>query len=91
MRLLVAYDIADDDRRSDVALLLSGHGPRVQLSVFEVELAEKSTYVTLRGKLRELIDGVEDQIRIYPINCQWAGVDVLGARAGEERRDFWII
>jgi CRISPR-associated protein Cas2 len=33
----VTYDIADDRRREDVATLLSGYGPRVQLSVFECE------------------------------------------------------
>jgi len=40
VRYLVAYDIADDDRREGVALYLSGYGPRVQLSVFDVELAD---------------------------------------------------
>jgi hypothetical protein len=29
MRYLIAYDIADDSRREDVATLLSGYGPRV--------------------------------------------------------------
>ena len=38
MRYVVTYDIADDRRREDVATLLSGYGPRVQLSVFECDL-----------------------------------------------------
>jgi CRISPR-associated protein Cas2 len=32
---LIAYDIADDRRREDVATVLSGYSPRVRLSVFE--------------------------------------------------------
>lgn len=91
MRFLIAYDIGDDDRRSDVALLLSGYGPRVQLSVFEAEVTSKRELVELRGRLRELIDAVDDQIRIYPITVGWTAVDILGARVCEDRRDFWIV
>jgi CRISPR associated protein Cas2 len=44
MIVIIAYDITDDRRREDVAMLLSGYGPRVQLSVFEcdVQSAESS-------------------------------------------------
>lgn len=90
-RYLVAYDIADDGRRSDVSMLLSGYGPRVQLSVFEVEVVSKAAYEDLRGRLRGIIDGVEDQVRLYPVRTGWSVVDILGAREGEVRRDFWIV
>ena len=36
VRYLVTYDIGDDERREDISLFLTGYGPRVQLSVFEV-------------------------------------------------------
>ncbi|MEV3952782.1 CRISPR-associated endonuclease Cas2 [Streptomyces albogriseolus] len=36
--LLVTYDIADDDRRSEISDFLAAHGARVQYSVFEVTL-----------------------------------------------------
>jgi CRISPR-associated protein Cas2 len=46
----------------------------------------------LRATLRALIDPVEDQIRIYPLDEQAVrGVIVIGARVIEERQDFWII
>lgn len=64
---LVAYDISDDRRRSKVSELLESYGPRVQLSVFEAELATPAEERTLLGRLRDLIDLVEDQIRVYPI------------------------
>ena len=92
MLYLIAYDIADDRRREDVATLLSGYGPRVQLSVFECELRSRREAAALQAKLRSLIDAVEDQVRIYPLDEKTArGVVVLGARMIEERQDFWII
>jgi CRISPR-associated protein Cas2 len=92
MLYVITYDIADDRRREDVATLLSGYGPRVQLSVFECELAASRDAKELRGKLRNLIDPLEDQIRLYPLD-QSAARDrvVLGARTLEERQDFWIV
>lgn len=92
MRYLVAYDIADDSRRDDIATLLSGYGPRVQLSVFECDTRSRSETAELRAKLRELIDPVEDQIRLYPLDeSAIRGTVVLGARTIEERQDFWIV
>jgi CRISPR-associated protein Cas2 len=64
MLCVITYDIADDRRRENVATLLSGYGPRVQLSVFECELPTRRE----AGQLRGLIDPVEDQIRMYPLD-----------------------
>lgn len=92
MRYVITYDIADDHRREDVATLLSGYGPRVQLSVFECDLRSRQDAVSLRAKLRELIDPVEDQVRLYPLDeRQVRQVVVIGARTIEERQDFWIV
>jgi CRISPR-associated protein Cas2 len=92
MHYLIAYDIADDHRREDVATLLSGYGPRVQLSVFECELPAKRDAARLRARLRALIDPAEDQIRLYPLNERsLRETVVLGARVIEERQDYWII
>jgi len=92
MLYLITYDIADDRRREDVATVLSGYGPRVQLSVFECEVRSRREAAALRGTLRNLIEPAEDQIRIYPLDEAAAhGVVVLGARVIEERQDFWIV
>jgi CRISPR-associated protein Cas2 len=89
---LITYDIADDRRREDVATLLSGYGPRVQLSVFECDLRSRREAIDLRLKLRNLIDAVEDQVRLYPLDDRAARDRVvLGARIIEERQDFWIV
>ena len=92
MRYVITCDMADDHRREDVATLLSGYGPRVQLSVFECDLRSRHDAASLRAKLRELIDPVGDQVRLYPLDERAAcGVTVIGARAIEERQDFWIV
>lgn len=92
MLCVITYDIADDRRREDIAAVLSGYGPRVQLSVFECDLRTRREATALRATLRKLIDPVEDQIRIYPLDERAAGdVAVLGARIIEERQDFWIV
>ena len=92
MQYLVTYDIADDRRREDVATVLSGYGPRVQLSVFECQLATKQAAAELRDRLAGLIDQAEDQVRMYPLDEQTIRQTVvLGTRVIEERQDFWII
>jgi CRISPR-associated protein Cas2 len=92
MRYVVCYDMADDSRREDVATLLSGYGPRVQLSVFECELRSREELTGLLGKLRSIVDPVEDQVRVYPLDATAVrSVVVVGARMIEERQDFWIV
>lgn len=92
MRYVVTYDIADDHRREAVATLLSGYGPRVQLSVFECDVRDRRDAAALRAKLRQLLDPVEDQVRLYPLDERTARqVTVIGARTIEERQDFWIV
>lgn len=90
--VVVAYDIADDGRREDVATLLSGYGPRVQLSVFECEVRSTGDLRALRAALRERIDPLEDQVRVYPTTTQTFSERVIvGARTVEERADYWIV
>jgi CRISPR-associated protein Cas2 len=92
IRYLVAYDIADDERREDVAMFLSGYGPRVQLSVFEVELVDVEAATRFREQLRQMIDQDDDQVRLYRLSAETLNQRVIyGARRIEERMDYWII
>jgi CRISPR-associated protein Cas2 len=92
MRYVITYDIADDRRREDVATLLSGYGPRVQLSVFECDLPSSREAARLRARIRDLIEPAEDQVRVYPLDdTAVRGTVVIGARTIEERQDFWIV
>jgi CRISPR-associated protein Cas2 len=86
MTVVVCYDIIDDRRREDVAMLLSGYGPRVQLSVFECEIRSAEELRKLRAELRKRIDTLEHQVRLYPTTEQtFSERHVLGARVVEER------
>ena len=92
MILVVVYDITDDGRREDVAMLLSSYGPRVQLSVFECEVRTAEELRVLRAGLRDRIDPLEDQVRLYPTTSQtFAERYIIGARTVEERADYWIV
>ena len=92
MIVIVAYDITDDGRRADVATLLSGYGPRVQLSVFECEVRGTQELRNLRAALRERIDPLEGQVRLYPTTSQtFSDRYIIGARTVEERSDYWIV
>jgi CRISPR-associated protein Cas2 len=89
---LIAYDIADDGRREEVSALLSGYGPRVQYSVFEVVLSSKTAAARLRRALKHLIDPDDDQIRLYPLSISELNASItLGNRRLEERADYWIV
>ena len=89
---LVCYDVADDDRRQAVSELLSGYGPRVQYSVFEVAVPSPHAFNELRKELEEVVDEEEDQVRVYPLRIpDLDKVMVLGERRLEEREDFWIV
>jgi CRISPR-associated protein Cas2 len=64
MFVLLAYDIANDRRRSALVKVLEAYGDRVQESVFECSL----TQATLRELLRQaepILDRTRDSLRIY--------------------------
>ena len=89
---VVTYDIADDDRRDDVSLFLSGHGPRVQLSVFEAELPDATAAEAFRTRLRDLIDPDDDQVRLYRLPPEALNERLIyGNRTLEERVDYWLV
>ncbi|MEU1900661.1 CRISPR-associated endonuclease Cas2 [Nocardiopsis dassonvillei] len=88
----MCYDVADDDRRQAVSELLTGYGPRVQYSVFEVAVSSPHAFEELRQALVSAIEPDEDQVRVYPLRVpDLDKVMVLGNRRLEEREDFWIV
>ena len=46
----------------------------------------------MRAQLRERIDPLEDQVRVYPTTTRtFAERYIIGARTVEERSDYWIV
>lgn len=77
-RYVVAYDIPDDRRRSQVARFLNGYGERVQYSVWECMLTTSQAEKMRQGLARR-IKGEEDRIRIYRLCPVCAGEEqILG-------------
>ena len=60
----VAYDVADDRRRAEVARILADFGTRVQRSVFECSLSATEA-AALEARLRRTIRPPLDLLRIY--------------------------
>jgi CRISPR-associated protein Cas2 len=88
---LIAYDITSDRRRAEVSALLSEFGPRVQLSVFEIEFPGPRVRADLLRRLADLIDDDEDQVRVYDLHSLTTRRTILGDRVLEERQPFYLI
>ena len=74
MLVVVAYDIANDRRRTRMHTLLSGYGESVQESVFECELEPGATTRMLR-RIRTLVRP-GDRVRLYPL-CSGCAAQVI--------------
>ena len=91
MNVVVAYDIADDNRRARVAARLSAHGNRLQRSVFEC-IVDDSTLTELVTEIEGLLDHDTDVLHVL-FQC----VDCHGHRHEFGQVDhslhelFWVI
>ena len=65
MRYIVAYDIEDDRVRARMAALLTRYGVRVQKSVFECDLEEKTLARLQRRLQEELARAPGGDVRVY--------------------------
>ncbi|MGV1006486.1 MAG: CRISPR-associated endonuclease Cas2 [Candidatus Nanopelagicales bacterium] len=88
--VLVCYDIVDDGIRFDVAQALSEHGPRVQLSTFEIRVSPEELK-TLTARLTALVEPECDQVRLYNFGTRAASPTIIGCRTLEEWNDFIIV
>ena len=69
MLWVIAYDIADDRRRTNVFDRLAESGFHVQYSVFECRLSP-GELKCLRTELLALVDTSEDALAWFPV-CHW--------------------
>lgn len=65
-RVLVAYDVPPDRRRSRVAKKLLKYGDRIQYSVFVVDAAP-AKLMRMRGELDDVIDPEEDSVLLCDV------------------------
>jgi len=91
MVIVIAYDITDDRRRTQVAHLLQDHGQRVQRSVFECDLTKRHR-TQLGARLTAVMDVREDNLRWYPLcrTCA-AAVHAVNSPAVASSPAFYLI
>ena len=65
MFVVVAYDIPDDRRRTQIAKILEDYGDRVQYSVFEMNLDTEWRFNAMLNRLEQILAPTEDSVRIY--------------------------
>ena len=65
-RYLIAYDVADDKRRTAIFKTLMGNGDHVQYSVFICQLNDVEL-TRLKGRLCENINARQDQVVILDL------------------------
>ncbi|MCS7232952.1 MAG: CRISPR-associated endonuclease Cas2 [Synergistetes bacterium] len=61
---VISYDISDDTKRENIARLLEKYGKRVQKSVFECYVDDK-TYLEIKRRASLIIDMETDSVRFY--------------------------
>ena len=91
MRLIIAYDVADDDDRARVAALLLQFGVRVQLSVYECVL-EADDLEDLLVRASELLEPGYDRLLVLP-QCEdcLKGRRVVGPQRGILDESFYVV
>jgi CRISPR-associated protein Cas2 len=78
---IVCYDITNDKRRRKVVDIMESYGQRAQYSVFECDITDRQQ-MSLRAKLKQVIDEDEDDVRFYPLNqADLQRVKTLGKQA----------
>lgn len=80
MLVVVAYDVADDTRRTRLHTLLLGYGDPVQESLFECEVTERQRR-TLRRRVARTIVPAVDRVRYYLL-CRDCAAMVEDATSG---------
>jgi CRISPR-associated protein Cas2 len=91
MFLVIAYDIADDDRRRKVSETLENYGARVQESVFECHLTSAQRE-EVQERIARLIEPAFDNVRYYRVchDCL-AQTSVVGPVPLTTDPDYYLI
>lgn len=89
MNWIVAYDIADNRRRDQIATLLSHRGWRIQFSVFEVEVSD-GEFTELVDDITASMDELVDRVHLFP-GCKGSRERVMLGQATLPSEDRYYI
>jgi len=78
MNMIVAYDIASNDRITKVAKILKDYGVRVQKSIFEVTVTP-FVFAEMKSRIEKVIVPETDGVKYFPVCEKCAGtVEIIG-------------
>ena len=79
MRIIVAYDIADETRLRRVAKIAEDYGTRVQKSIFELDVRVASLK-EMMGRIEAVIDPELDGVKYFLLceKCAHREVEIIG-------------
>lgn len=87
---VVAYDIADDKRRTKVHQILKGFGQWTEFSLFECFLTKKELLI-MREKIDRYLDARTDRVRVYAIcDACLPRIETLGIPEPKEETVYLI-
>lgn len=91
MTYVIMYDIADTDRRNQVAAILEEVGTRMQYSVFSLHV-KKEQFEAIKNRLLFIVDLAEDSLRCYPVcsDCM-ERMYSLQKRLDSNKQDYQIL
>ena len=90
MKVIVAYDVSNDDARARLSAALATYGVRIQRSVYECFLDEQQLAEVL-DRARRLIDVRHDVVHAFPVCVTCAEHrQSLGQDIGSADEAYWI-
>lgn len=88
---VIAYDIADDRRRTRVADICKDYGVRIQYSIFEADISADRVQ-SLIDRVERYMDATVDKIRIYTLCSTCNGKTTsVGLKTQPKHKGGWII
>lgn len=91
MFVMISYDIVEDKKRLKLMKFLKNYGDRVQKSVFECNLSDR-TFERVKTGVEEIIDKRKDRVRYYKL-CKGCveRVEISGWGEVSEDEEFILI
>ena len=88
---VIAYDISDDRRRSQLAAVLQAYGDRIQQSVF-LCTAEPDRIAEIRSRIAAIIKPENDSVYVFR-QCAacWDAVGIHGQATTSSEPLYWAV
>lgn len=91
MKVVIAYDVSNDDARARVSARLAAYGSRIQRSVYECFVDAETLPGLLEG-LEQLVDVRTDVVHAFPVCAGCAeGRRAIGQDRATVEDAYWVV